>query len=42
MTRGFADLPLLPCKKVGEDRVGDALDCLTEQSVEPLERWMRY
>jgi len=22
---------------VGEDRVGDALDCLFEQSVEPLE-----
>ena len=22
--------------KVGEDRVGDALDCLFEQSVEPL------
>ena len=28
--------------KVREDRVGDALDCLFEQSIEPLERWMRY
>ena len=28
--------------KVGEDRVGDALDCLFEQSIEPLERWMRH
>ena len=28
--------------KVGEDRVGDALDCLFEQSVEPLERWMSH
>ena len=28
--------------KVGEDRVGDALDCLFEQSVETLERWMRH
>ena len=26
--------------KVGEDRVGDALDCVFEQSVEPLERWI--
>jgi len=28
--------------KIGEDRVGDALDCLFEQSVEPLERRMRH
>ena len=28
--------------KVGEDRIGDALDCLFEQSVERLERWMRH
>ena len=28
--------------KVGEDGVGDALDCLFEKSVEPLDRWMRH
>ena len=40
-TISFWETGLNPLK-VGEDRVGDALDCLFEQSVEPLERWMRH